>query len=1040
DPITLRAPTGAAAVSTFAHPFNPGNGVSAERVAVDAPDRPESWVASACGATPGAADCSGATPAPVEAPWVVAGVVVSEIMANPIDESSGEYVELYNAGPAPVDLAGWRLGDDDASDPLVAWGGGGTVLAPGGYAVVLDPDDAGDTYAIPAGALRLTVADSAIANGLATNDPIALATPDGAGSRVVATFSFPFNPGNGRSVERVALTGGDVAASWAASTCARARGDANNDASPGAKNCADPAGAPTGGRAAGQPCPEGGADCASGLCAVNTVTGATSCAASCAGGASCPAGTACVASLDATWPSLCVVDASAPAAAPAVVINELVYDGPGSDTEVFVELRGAPGTVLDGLELVGVNGANGDAYGAVALSGVVGADGYFVVAHPGGSAALLAAADQLSAKVDFQNGPDSVVLRWQGEAVDAVGYGVFGAGTSFAGEGAAAADQGPGEGLSRLPDGRDTGSNAADFALAPPTPGAPNAAAAAPKVASRLLISEVVVSPTAAEMVEILNPGSAPVDLSDVYLADYHAYHLITTGGGAPSAADFRLRFPAGATIAPGGYVTVSLETDAHFLSEHGVYPDFDLAEGGPAPAMRGEHTGSASLSNAQEALTLFWWDGASDLVVDLDYVAWGGTVEGTDKTGVVVGSSAYRADTPLSDQRPVAAPGSASVTRCDVTEGAERRSGGNGLGGDDETSEDLDATFQLLAVASPGGPGDCAAACVPACGGAACGDDGCGGSCGSCGGEQVCDDGACVTPASSLGLAEVAGFAPPAGWAPVEELVLLRSAAEYQAHFGAAPPAGVSFAGRWAIFWSAGLRDLPFGVARVTEVVDNTTELFVFHELQVPGEGCEALDYGAPVTTLVTFPAPASGATALVPIFGEDEVDCEAVGRPEGADCDAEVACGAELICAGTTFGGGGICFPSWMHRRFDSGAARAIPDGDEGGVRSVIDVSGLASVAMDVIVWVEVVHPNPGQLTVTLLAPPSWEGEYNYADVLFDRGAGSGGGVSLHAPTFFYPGDEAVNGAWTLVVVDHAGGAVGTVRWGLELTSRWD
>ena len=39
----------------------------------------------------------------------------------------------------------------------------------------------------------------------------------------------------------------------------------------------------------------------------------------------------------------------------------------------------------------------------------------------------------------------------------------------------------------------------------------------------------------------------------------------------------------------------------------------------------------------------------------------------------------------------------------------------------------------------------DAAAACVPSCGGAECGDDGCGGSCGTCQGGQSCDQGACV-------------------------------------------------------------------------------------------------------------------------------------------------------------------------------------------------------------------------------------------------------------------------------------------------------
>ena len=40
----------------------------------------------------------------------------------------------------------------------------------------------------------------------------------------------------------------------------------------------------------------------------------------------------------------------------------------------------------------------------------------------------------------------------------------------------------------------------------------------------------------------------------------------------------------------------------------------------------------------------------------------------------------------------------------------------------------------------------------------------------------------------------------------------------------------------------------------------------------------------------------------------------------------------------------------------------------------------------------------PDPSQLTVSLLPPPSYEGEYNYEGVLFDQAAGSPPGVSLH------------------------------------------
>ena len=42
-------------------------------------------------------------------------------------------------------------------------------------------------------------------------------------------------------------------------------------------------------------------------------------------------------------------------------------------------------------------------------------------------------------------------------------------------------------------------------------------------------------------------------------------------------------------------------------------------------------------------------------------------------------------------------------------------------------------------------GEGTCASVCIPDCSAATCGDDGCGGSCGECGADETCTEGACV-------------------------------------------------------------------------------------------------------------------------------------------------------------------------------------------------------------------------------------------------------------------------------------------------------
>ena len=162
---------------------------------------------------------------------------------------------------------------------------------------------------------------------------------------------------------------------------------------------------------------------------------------------------------------------------PPVLINEVAYDGPSADNaHVFVELWGPAGLDLEGLTLVGINGNGGKGYGTVSLAGAVGSDGLFVVAHPEGKAELTAVADQLDAKVDYQNGPDSLELRAGSAVIDAVGYGTFGAEDVFAGEGSPATGvpANSDQSIARIPSGTDTDDNAADFQVRTPTPGAAN--------------------------------------------------------------------------------------------------------------------------------------------------------------------------------------------------------------------------------------------------------------------------------------------------------------------------------------------------------------------------------------------------------------------------------------------------------------------------------------------------------------------------------------------------------------------------------------
>ncbi|MFH1529223.1 MAG: lamin tail domain-containing protein [Pseudomonadota bacterium] len=229
DPVSLLAGDGVSAISTYSHPFNAGNGISVERKDGTG-DVMGNWVASTClsGSSPGAANCTSEDEP--EEPTLT--LVISEVMANPLDEGTGEFVEIVNMGSVEVDLAGHVLSDGDSADPLVAFEvGGATVLAAGAYAVVLDKDYPLTTgpYDLPLGVLLLTTGDKTLGNGLATGDPVSLLSPSA--TVVLATYQYPFNPGNGVSSERLSLEASDSPDNWVASTC-------ESGSSPGSMNCA----------------------------------------------------------------------------------------------------------------------------------------------------------------------------------------------------------------------------------------------------------------------------------------------------------------------------------------------------------------------------------------------------------------------------------------------------------------------------------------------------------------------------------------------------------------------------------------------------------------------------------------------------------------------------------------------------------------------------------------------------------------------------------------------------------------------------------
>jgi parallel beta-helix repeat protein len=228
DEIWLYETDGTSVIDAFRFPQNPGNGVSTERIdliLLDAVDAANNWTASTCasGSSPGASNCvSGATTA---ASVSALDLVISEVMSNPLDEDTGEFVEIYNAGSDDVDLLWFVVYDGDALDTIIGLVEYyDTVLVPGQFAVILDAEYAGDYPDMPADTLLLTTDDTTIASGLSTNDPVYLYESNAVS--LIDSFSYPENPGNGISIEKIDLAGGDTEDNWAAPTnCSSSPGD-----------------------------------------------------------------------------------------------------------------------------------------------------------------------------------------------------------------------------------------------------------------------------------------------------------------------------------------------------------------------------------------------------------------------------------------------------------------------------------------------------------------------------------------------------------------------------------------------------------------------------------------------------------------------------------------------------------------------------------------------------------------------------------------------------------------------------------------------
>jgi hypothetical protein len=276
-----------------------------------------------------------------------------------------------------------------------------------------------------------------------------------------------------------------------------------------------------------------------------------------------------------------------------------------------------------------------------------------------------------------------------------------------------------------------TGGSSANLTDASPPDATPDAGTLLP---THLLLSEVCAGPDSLEFIEILNPTCLSIDLRTYYLADQRTYPLLPAWGSRPPLPGTQnavLRFPPGSILESGAAAVIAHDGTA-FAAAFGGPADFAIINPGGSTPMEVIAYRSAPdmlIANSGEPIALFEWDGARDLVRDVDIVIAGEApalshqllgkqdvapdgVDGPDADAI---GTFYHPDLVSMPAMAARDATTGSYQRIAFEAGFETAEGGNGTGGHDETSEDTRMTWEQQ-PGSPPTPGSVPPALTVSC------------------------------------------------------------------------------------------------------------------------------------------------------------------------------------------------------------------------------------------------------------------------------------------------------------------------------------
>ena len=215
--------------------------------------------------------------------------------------------------------------------------------------------------------------------------------------------------------------------------------------------------------------------------------------------------------------------------------------------------------------------------------------------------------------------------------------------------------------------------------------------------ADHLIFNRICITPDESEMIEIYNPLNESVDLSNYYLSDSDKYYQWINGESIGNF-DFLIKFPDGTSIDSQGTYVITTQSNADSSDSYDFMPDLSLVDSDLEIFDFGINP---NLSGSEEMLVLFYWDGISSIVQDVDYFLWGDYDKGFSKT--TEEGYPYN-DTLLEDQIFIRNHGSSDFydslyVRLDINEYDEIQSDGNGITGHDETSENFIASWAIEGI-----------------------------------------------------------------------------------------------------------------------------------------------------------------------------------------------------------------------------------------------------------------------------------------------------------------------------------------------------